>query len=249
LSPSPLSNYVIRSLSYSGIDQAKIKLFRVKIFQITPPSTGFFQVELDQDVIDYLWKIIDKAKLKKEDYKSKLAGNINESFAIHDENNFFYNKVCIPLVEEFRIKNHGNDPFDKRYVQMEFNTPLLLNEFWVNYQYQTEFNPFHQHGGVYSFAIWLKIPYDWNEQIELPQFKGTKKEDRKAGIFEFEYIDSLGSIRSYKYHLTPKFEGSMVFFPAALRHSVYPFFGTKEPRVSISGNLWYDTTKNLNKDN
>ena len=34
----------------------------------------------------------------------------------------------------------------------------------------------------------------------------------------------------------------MVFFPAALMHSVHPFYGTDEPRISIAGNLWYDTT-------
>ena len=36
----------------------------------------------------------------------------------------------------------------------------------------------------------------------------------------------------------------MVFFPASLRHSVYPFFtlpGEEDGcRVSIAGNLWYD---------
>ena len=34
----------------------------------------------------------------------------------------------------------------------------------------------------------------------------------------------------------------MVFFPAQLMHSVHPFYGTDEARVSIAGNLWYDTT-------
>ena len=33
-----------------------------------------------------------------------------------------------------------------------------------------------------------------------------------------------------------------VFFPAALMHAVHPFYGTDEARVSIAGNLWYDTT-------
>ena len=33
----------------------------------------------------------------------------------------------------------------------------------------------------------------------------------------------------------------MVFFPASLMHAVHPFYGTDEARVSIAGNLWYDT--------
>jgi len=31
----------------------------------------------------------------------------------------------------------------------------------------------------------------------------------------------------------------MVFFPARLRHCVYPFYKTDEPRISIAGNLSY----------
>ena len=216
----------------------------MKVSAKIPPSTGFLEINLDQSIIKYLWKIIKISKIHKEDFKWKLVGNINQSFGLTDENDYFYQTVCCPLVQHFRKQNFGKDPIDRRQVEMSLDTPLLLTELWVNYQYQTEFNPFHHHGGIYSFAIWLKIPYDWNDQIELPQFQGTKKEDRKAGIFEFEYIDSLGGIRTYKYNLSPEFEGTMLFFPAGLRHTVYPFFNTSEPRISISGNLWYDTTKN-----
>jgi hypothetical protein len=85
----------------------------------------------------------------------------------------------------------------------------------------------------------MKIPYSWSEQIELPQFQTTKVEDRKAGMFEFEYSDTRGETRSLSYQLSPDFEGCMCFFPAWMRHAVYPFFGTDEERVSISGNVWF----------
>ncbi len=35
----------------------------------------------------------------------------------------------------------------------------------------------------------------------------------------------------------------MLFFPAALRHTVYPFFNCDEPRVSVSGNVWFKSKK------
>ena len=69
------------------------------------------------------------------------------------------------------------------------------------------------------------------EQIELPQFQTTKVNDRKAGMFEFEYSDTRGETRSLSYQLSPDFEGCMCFFPAWMRHAVYPFFGTDEERV------------------
>ena len=209
------------------------------------PNYGWVHTELEPDVVEYLWKIIRKGEEANDNYKQRLAGNVSNSLGIIDEDDFFQNRVLIPQVEIFRKNNGGSDPV-RNFVQMEFGTPLRLTEFWVNYQYPGEFNPYHFHGGAYSFAIWLKIPYDWETQKELPQFKGTKIQDRKVGCFEFEYVDMLGGIRNFAYRLCPAFEGQMVFFPASFRHSVYPFFtlpGEEDGcRVSIAGNIWYDTT-------
>ena len=35
--------------------------------------------------------------------------------------------------------------------------------------------------------------------------------------------------------------GSLVLFPATLCHQVYPFFESDDYRVSISGNIYFDT--------
>ena len=118
---------------------------------------------------------------------------------------------------------------------------MVLNGFWANYQYQHEFNPYHHHGGVYSFAIWLKIPTDWKEQHNLPFLEGMKESDRKASDFEFEYCDLLCDIRNHRYQLDKSMEGRMVFFPAGLRHTVYPFYNCEEPRISVAGNVWFKT--------
>ena len=63
--------------------------------------------------------------------------------------------------------------------------------------------------------------------------------DIKAGCFEFEYTDSLGEVQNLSYRLSSEYEGAMLFFPAKLRHCVYPFYETDEARISISGNLSY----------
>ena len=97
----------------------------------------------------------------------------------------------------------------------------------------------HDHTGVYSFVIWMKIPYSWDEQIKLSQFKDIQKRNLKAGSFEFIYSDIFGDVMPCSYKLSPKYEGVMIFFPARLKHCVYPFYETEEPRISISGNLSY----------
>ena len=153
---------------------------------------------------------------------------------------FFFKSVCLPLIKYYRQTIHtGNDPVDQNAL-LGPKSKLVLDKLWVNYQYKTEFNPYHDHSGVYSFAIWMKIPYSWEEQKKLPRFNDISDGNKKVGNFEFEYIDTLGDVRNYAYSLSPIDEGTMLFFPARLRHCVYPFYETEEPRISIAGNLSYE---------
>ena len=85
----------------------------------------------------------------------------------------------------------------------------------------------------------MKIPYDWEDQKTLPLFKDILESNIKAGNFEFEYSNSLGESKNMEYRLSPKFNGIMLFFPAKLRHCVYPFYKIDEPRISIAGNISY----------
>ena len=211
----------------------------MEVQRILPRVNCFLQVKLDQEIIDYLWKVIDISKRNNINFKNKLAGNISQSIVLDDMDSVFFKSVCIPLVEYYRKNDPiGGDPVSLNAL-LKPNTKLILNQFWVNYQYKTEFNPFHNHSGVYSFAIWLKIPYDWEDQTKLPMFNDIEESNIKAGSFEFEYNDCLGGVQTTGYNLSPKDEGTMLFFPAKLRHCVYPFYETEEPRISIAGNLSY----------
>ena len=211
----------------------------MEVLNVIPPVTSFLQVKLDKVTVDYLWEIIEMAKSKNINYKSNLVGNISKSLLLEDINANFYKTVCVPLVKFYREKDsQKRDPSESNAL-LPSNTKLILHDIWVNYQYKTEFNPPHNHSGVYSFAIWLKIPYSWKDQCKLPQFQGVRDNDIKAGNFEFEYIDTLGEIRNRGFRLSPDLEGTMLFFPAKLRHCVFPFYETDEPRVSVAGNLFY----------
>ncbi len=211
----------------------------MEVKSITPPINGFLEVKLDKLIIDYLWKIIDIANTNNENFKDRLVGNISQSLALNDIDSFFYKSVCVPLAKHYREVNpYRRDPVIQK-SSLDSKREMLLNQFWVNYQYQTEFNPYHDHSGIYSFAIWLKIPYHYKDQIKLNQFNGMKKDSIKAGNFEFEYMDTLGTITNLEYKLSPSLEGTMVFFPAKLRHCVYPFYEVEEPRISIAGNISY----------
>ena len=97
----------------------------MEVKKIVFPSPCFLFVKLDKDVIEYLWKIIDNSNLKATSFKKNLAGNITQSYKLIDENDYFYNKVLIPLINTYRNNNNGDDPV-KHPTKIKSETPLLL---------------------------------------------------------------------------------------------------------------------------
>ena len=59
---------------------------------------------------------------------------------------------------------------------------LKLNGFWVNKQKPHEYNPYHDHGGVFSFVVWMKIPTFSAEQNS----QGFLKEVHNSVASDFE---------------------------------------------------------------
>ena len=194
---------------------------------------GWIETTLEPEHVVFLWQQIEDRKIC---YKNNLAGNISESYKIKDVDNYFFKEVLFQHIEAY-TQLYGSHPV-RDYAHGDFK--LQLGNFWVNYQNKYEFNPYHHHGGVYSFVVWMKIPTDWRDQNNLSFLDGLKEDDKKASIFEFEYIDILGNIRNYGYRLDPTFEGKMLFFPSALRHCVYQFYNCDESRISVSGNLIFN---------
>jgi len=200
---------------------------------------GWLYVKLDKEVLDFLWKMINKST--KKNFKDNLAGNISESYPIDDDGNYFFKNVLHPLTNRWINDRVPSLIKHTPTVPCAENLEYYLHQFWVNYQNQYEVNPCHDHTGLFSFAIWMKIPYDCKEQNKLPFLDGIREDDKKVGCFEFEYLDMYGDVANTAYRLDPSHEGYMVFFPAKLRHMVYPFYETEEPRISIAGNIWCKT--------
>jgi len=205
-----------------------------EIKSISPPTLGWLEYKLNSKEMDYVWRCIEN---KKENTNKTLAGNISASYNLMDRGDWFFTSVCTPLMSEYaeRFKNLGNSlPFIGRH-------PYYMSKWWVNYQKQNEFNPLHHHGGVYSFVIWMKIPYDSKKQNQKDIARNSNSP--LIGGFQFVYRDILGRLGDYIYHLSPEYEGTMLFFPAELDHLVYPFYECDEDRISISGNIMIDTNR------
>jgi hypothetical protein len=83
------------------------------------------------------------------------------------------------------------------------------------------------HGGVLSYAIWLRIP----DVIDY-----TK--DQFSGQLEFTYTDILGRTQGATMNVDKNSVGKTMMFPSLLRHCVYPFSDSTETRISVSGNVF-----------
>jgi len=207
--------------------------------EITPivlnQLVGWLKTELPKTVMTRLQSYIETAKKDSVIYNSKLAGNITKSLLIEDKDSWFFQTVLIPFISKFM---EIYPSYVSGITLFTENAPFCLNRFWVNFQKENEFNPLHNHDGVYSFVVFMKIPTDWREQHEIPFVKNSNAP--MASNFEFVYTDIMGHIRSYSYFLDSSCEGIMLFFPAEMMHLVYPFYNCEEERITISGNIMYD---------
>ena len=195
------------------------------------PNIPILQATLPEPVITYLWDLIGVAEKKPKNLKAGLAGNISKSIELYDEQNIF-ETFCVPSLESLDEKfGRAWHPLNSGH---SYN--YKLTNLWVNYQKQTEFNPMHDHGGSYSFVVWMKIPTSNKEQRELPIAKESLNGDSISN-FTFSYTDVIGNIRSMAIPMEKDFSGNMVIFPSRMKHQVYPFYECNEERISIAGNF------------
>ena len=160
---------------------------------------------------------------------------------IDDKDNWFFKSALKELTERLFYDDWNN--YRKYHIKRdEFPSEFEMDRFWVNYQKQNEFNPLHNHSDYYSFVIFMKIPTHWEEQHAL---NFDKFRAQVASDFMFVWSECTDRfIRTQNFTLISEDEGRILFFPAWLQHMVYPFYGTEEERITISGNIrLYDPNK------
>lgn len=165
-----------------------------------------------------------------------LAGNIKDQYFLnisefkteHKFKEFLYNS-CSEYNEKF--------PNMTELLWNNNNMKMGLDKIWVNYQKKYEFNPIHNHSGVFSFVIWIKIPYDLDE--ELNQDFVVNSDDKVASLFNFHFITHYGTIKNKPIYVDKTYEGKIMIFNSRLAHSVNPFYTSDEHRISVSGNIGF----------
>ena len=210
------------------------------------PKISWIDTRLNQEEMDFLWDAISEKN--KESFSKKLAGNIFKSELIKDKDNWFFKSTLKKLTERMFYRDWDN--FSKYHIEVEEGKPLPefeMNRFWVNYMKQHEFNPIHDHSGLYSFVVFMKIPTHWKEQHALPF--SANSNGPCASDFAFVCSDKGSEeIKTDNFLLSPEDEGRMLFFPSTLQHQVYPFYGTDEERITINGTIHLMTKAGEERD-
>ena len=204
---------------------------------INPSCLGWMEKKLNQQELDYVWKCIDN---KKGNCKKTLVGNITGSYDLIDYGDWFWVNTLKPLCLRYAVEFGENMG---ELVPIPTQHPYYLKRWWVNYQNQYEFNPLHNHNGVYSFVIWMKIPTDYNEQRKNPIAHDSDSYD--ISNFQFRFPNIRGKLVHHNYEMKKENEGKLLFFPSELMHQVYPFYNCDEERISVSGNIMLNTAKRL----
>jgi len=198
------------------------------------PNIGVVEGQLPEDVVKDIWKVIKKARKKPEDMKGELAGNISSSIRLDSESPQlaeFLNTI-LPEFINSHIESYGA-PW--RAVMKE-GEGFNLESLWVNFQKKHEFNPPHDHSGVFSFVIWMQIPTSYAEQRKLP-ICAESNADNHISNFAFSYTNTMGRVSTFAYNMEKEAEGYMVMFPSQMLHQVFPFYESDGERISISGNV------------
>ena len=192
---------------------------------------GFLLDKLPPNVSSELKPIVEKIKNnfpKSTPINHTLAGHIDKEYSIK-----------IPLLSTQYIKNligtyHSHNP---QYLN-SLTSPILEynGDAWINFQKKYEYNPMHNHSGVFSYVIWYQIPF--YREDEIKQGAGKKEDvENFNSCFQFNYIDNNNTIESTTIPIDKTWEKVIAIFPSTLNHQVFPFYTSDDYRITISGNI------------
>ena len=199
----------------------------------------WLDARITEEAMNHLWNMINQQDLRPtfgsiQQRNASFGGPNNKVYYIEDKNDWFYENVLKECAERLHYKD-WNNYYNVNIGQIVPPAEFVLKEMWVNHQKQHEYLPPHNHLGLFSFVVFMKIPTHWKEQHALPWLKDVSKPC--VSDFQFLLGQGMGPVQDINISLCPEDEGRILFFPAWLMHQVFPFYECEEERITISGNI------------
>ena len=221
------------------------------------PNLGYIVDKLPEEVITIIKKHVEQVAKKMKEDPSLVPHSIEEIFPNEPykrknyrwprEDNPDLYKVVEPYIKKissiyknlYKYPNVLISAYDDgsqknmNFVEVD---QMKLDNIWVNFQKKHQWLPMHMHNALYSFIIYINIPYDLKEELNHPDFQTAKT----GSCINFIYNNVVGRISKLEIALNKEWEGSIIFFPGDLNHVVYPFVTSDGYRISVAGNVVYD---------
>lgn len=189
------------------------------------PNQGWVESQVQPQYTDIIWREVRRLGTHSPTVDHGHVGTVTEEYRLVDpETRRAIQAVIEPLIEHY---------VDQHSFALE-DRALQLGDTWCNLQHRGEYFIPHTHRGVFSFALWLQVPFTQAEEQAH-----RSKPGREVSGFSFHYTDSLGRIRPLVLPVDRSWENRIVVFPAEMTHSVSPFYSTDQTRITVSGNVIY----------
>jgi hypothetical protein len=200
---------------------------------VTFPNLGFIEHQFDKyqlaPILDEINEI-ESNNFSGIPRNSDLAGNLEKEFTLHKSKDYL-SDLILPFCTEY----DKHFEYLSRLNILTKNLPIILDLPWVNFQKKTEFNPSHNHSGIFSFVLWINIPFFIEDEKQNPSSKNSNA--NCPGHFILYYTNSLGRICMYTIPVDKNWNNKMIFFPSEFIHEVMPFYTSNDYRISVSGNF------------
>lgn len=198
---------------------------------------GFIITEFTEQELAPIKKEIEEYKHKGLD---KSWVTIDDELLLEKSKQHIENLIMPFALEYDNLYNY----LETKYGLLDKKLPIVLDTTWVNFQKKHEFSPAHNHNGLFSFVIWIDIPYNIKDEKShtSARFPATLNKDLNLpGHFQFIFPTTLGETTTHTIPVDQTYNNKMIIFPSRIYHTVYPFYTSDNYRITVSGNFKFKT--------
>ena len=192
------------------------------------PNLGYVRNSVPESAITQLTQWIDSIDESTTTINHSHVGTIAREYEITSEPvKAELSNILAPMVQQYVNDMHFT--IQPRAVG--------LTTAWCNLQQSGEYFAAHTHTGLFSFALWIRVPFTQADERAWREARG--KSGRETASFQFHYTDALGRITPNVLEVDSSWEREIVVFPGEMMHSVTPYYSTDDVRIVVSGNIDY----------
>ena len=168
---------------------------------------------------DEILSMIDKNNnsfLEPISVNKNLAGQILHQYALDDTSSNHLQEILKPALKEYVGRY-----CEGTYLSLDHFMIADYEKCWINFQKKHEYNPVHHHSGLFSFVIWLQIPYTFSDECKHEtSIKKHSVRENTNGDFHFILTNAKKTIKSIDLKVDRAWENRGVLFSSTLSHVV-----------------------------